>query len=57
MSYRFVDHTAELQLELEAPTREDVFREAVAALGELLAGDSQPAGAPKRTREVRAQAG
>ena len=44
MSYRFIDHTAELQLELEAPTREDVFREAVAALGDLLAGDGASAG-------------
>lgn len=34
--YRFVDHTAELELRLEAGTREGVLSEAVAALGELL---------------------
>lgn len=36
--YRFVDHTAELELQLEAGTREGVLTEAVAALGELLGG-------------------
>ena len=38
MGYRFVDHTAELQLELEAPTKENLLQEAVLALGELLGG-------------------
>ena len=46
MGYRFVDHTAELQLELEAPTRGQVLEEAVLALGELLGageqGDAEP---------------
>ena len=31
--YRFVDHTAELELRLEAGTKEGVLSEAVAALG------------------------
>jgi len=31
-----VDHTAELELEIEAPSEEAVFGEALAALGELL---------------------
>ncbi|MCZ7587310.1 MAG: archease [Gaiella sp.] len=44
MAYRFVDHTAELQLELEAPTREGVLGEAVLALGELLGGDEATGG-------------
>ena len=35
--YRWVDHTAELELELEAATAHGVFEEALAALGELLA--------------------
>lgn len=39
MSYRWVDHTAELELELEAATEEDVFREALLALAELLIGE------------------
>jgi SHS2 domain-containing protein len=40
VSYRFADHTAELQLEIEAPTRAAVFGDAVLALAELLAGDT-----------------
>jgi len=55
MSYRFVDHTAELQLELEASTREGVFEEAVVALGDVLAGDGMPEGA-EEAREVQARA-
>ena len=51
MSYRFVDHTAELQLEIDAPTREAVLEEAVLALGELLGGDGVPSGA-LRTLEL-----
>jgi SHS2 domain-containing protein len=34
--YRWVDHTAELELRVEAASEEEVFREALAALGELL---------------------
>lgn len=36
MSYWFVDHTAELQIEIEAATRAGVLEAAVLALGELL---------------------
>jgi SHS2 domain-containing protein len=36
MSYRWVDHTAELELEVDAGTEALVFREAAAALSELL---------------------
>jgi len=36
--YRFVDHTAELELQLRAGTKEGVLAEAVVALGELLGG-------------------
>ena len=36
MSYRWVEHTAELELEIEAPTEEQVFGDALAALAELL---------------------
>jgi SHS2 domain-containing protein len=44
VSYRFVDHTAELQLEIEAPSKAAVFEEAVLALRELLGGDGPPPG-------------
>jgi SHS2 domain-containing protein len=35
--YRWVDHTAELELELEADREQEIFAEALAALSELLA--------------------
>lgn len=35
--FRWVDHTAELELEIEAQTEEGVFADALAALAELLA--------------------
>jgi SHS2 domain-containing protein len=34
--YRWIDHTAELELWVEAASEEAVFREALAAFGELL---------------------
>ncbi len=34
--YRWVDHTSELGLEIEAPTEEDVYVDAAAALTELV---------------------
>lgn len=34
--FRWVDHTAELELHIEARSEEDVFSEALAALAELL---------------------
>lgn len=37
--YRWVDHTAEVELAIEAPTERDVFCDALAALGELLGVD------------------
>ncbi len=39
MSYRWVEHTAELELEIEAATEDSVFRDAVRAVGEILADD------------------
>jgi len=51
--YRFVDHTAELELQLEAGTKEGVLEEAVAALGELLGGAGDTA---RVRREVHAEA-
>jgi SHS2 domain-containing protein len=45
MSYRFVEHTAELGLELEAPTLEELLAEACRAFAELVgaSGSGKPA--------------
>jgi protein archease len=51
--YRWVDHTAELELRIEAGSEPAVFEDALAALGELLGED--PAGDPAR-HEVSASA-
>ena len=42
--FRWVEHTAELGLELEAPTREAVFAEGFAAMAELLGEGAEPGG-------------
>ncbi len=46
MAYRFVEHTAELGLELEASSLEDLLAEAARAFAELVAGSGS--GAPAR---------
>ena len=51
--HRWVDHTSEVELEIEASTEADVFREGAAALAELL-GD-EPDG-PERSRFVEVEA-
>jgi SHS2 domain-containing protein len=55
--HRWLNHTGEAELEIEAASEEDVFREAAAALRELLVegGDGEPAGVPL-TREVAVDA-
>ena len=46
MSYRWIEHTAELELELEGTSAEAVFADALLALGELLSDEgSHQAGA------------
>jgi SHS2 domain-containing protein len=45
VSYRWVEHTAELELEIDAPTEEAVFADALEAIGELL-DEEGPAGEP-----------
>ena len=51
--YRWVEHTAELQLEIDAPEEEAVFADALAALAELL--EDGGGGAPElRTLELDA---
>jgi SHS2 domain-containing protein len=47
--YRWVDHTGELELEIEAPDERAVFADAVAALRELMEDDSRETG---ETREL-----
>lgn len=49
--HRFVAHTAEVQLEIEAPSEEGVFVDAALAFAELADG----VGAEPATREVRLQ--
>jgi SHS2 domain-containing protein len=49
MTYRWMEHTAELELEIETATEEAVFTEALDALAELL-GDSS--GGERVSREV-----
>ncbi len=44
--YRWVDHTSEVELEVEAASEREVFEEALRALGELLA--EEPRGAVRR---------
>lgn len=39
MTYRWVDHTAELELRIEAETPKQVFEDALAAFAELVDGD------------------
>ena len=55
MTYRFVDHTSELRLELEAQTEASVLAEAAVAIGDLL-GDSPPERV-EVVREVQVEAG
>jgi len=43
MSYRWVDHTAEVELHIEAGSEAEVFADALAALRELI-GDAPPHG-------------
>jgi protein archease len=37
--YEWIEHTAELELHIEAPSREELFAEALAAYAELVARD------------------
>jgi len=50
MSYRWVEHTGELQLEIEAPTEEQVFGDALKALAELLGDDGHGSCLPREIR-------
>ncbi len=51
--YRWIEHTGEVELSVEAPTEHDVFVDAMRALAELLA--DEPHGAARR-RELEVTA-
>jgi SHS2 domain-containing protein len=51
--YRWVEHTSELELEIEAASEPEVFREALAAFADLVA-DEQRTDSERRELEVRA---
>jgi SHS2 domain-containing protein len=58
--FRWVEHTGELELELESTTAETLFEEALAALADLIGNDERLSGStPTRhlSREVDIQAG
>lgn len=55
MTYRWVDHTAEVEVEIEADSERDVLEDALRALAELLA--TQDPGQPEELRSVAAEAG
>jgi SHS2 domain-containing protein len=52
---RWVEHTGELEIEIEAASAEAVFAEAAAALAELLGDDDRP-GEPAASRTVAVEA-
>jgi SHS2 domain-containing protein len=51
--YRWVEHTAEVELHLEAPTQQEVFAEALAAFAELV---SREDGGARMRHDVLAEA-
>jgi SHS2 domain-containing protein len=58
--YRWLDHTAEIELELEAATERELLSDALAALKELLEGEPDQASSargPVERRTVQASAG
>jgi SHS2 domain-containing protein len=50
--FRWVDHTSELELEIEAPSEESIFAEGLSAVADL-AGDAD---GPPVTREIEVEA-
>jgi SHS2 domain-containing protein len=54
--YRWVDHTAELELRIEGSSEREVFEEALAALGELLAERTERADGGEATASVEVTA-
>ena len=56
MSYRWADHTAEVELEIDAAGEREVFEEATRALAELLGVPDEARGERVDTRSVTVQA-
>lgn len=54
--HRWVEHTGELELELEADSEEGLFREALVAFGALLSERTQDAGGATDRRRVEVRA-
>ena len=54
--YRWIDHTSELELHVEAETEGEVLEDATSALAELLRGDAEAASGEPVTREVTVNA-
>lgn len=54
--YRWVEHTSELELEIEAETEQAVYGEALAALAELFDEGDDGGAAPAATREIAVEA-
>jgi len=54
--HRWVEHTGELELELEAGSEREVLAEALEALGQLLAGDDRPSDRIGAQRTIRVSA-
>jgi SHS2 domain-containing protein len=55
-THRWIEHTAELQLEIHARSEAAIFRQAVLALRELLEEDAEPATGARVERPVEAEA-
>src|SRR3954464_753882 len=55
-THRWIEHTAELQLELHARSEAAIFRQAVLALRELLEEDAGAATGDRVERQVEAEA-
>lgn len=54
--YRWTDHTAEVELQIEAASVAAVFEEALSALAELLEREPEPGGGAPLSREVTLRA-
>ena len=55
-SHRWIEHTAELQLELHGRSEAAIFRQAVLALRELLEDEDRPAAGERVERPVEGAA-
>jgi SHS2 domain-containing protein len=54
--YRWVEHTGEVELQIDAASEEAVFADALAAFAELVGGDGGDGGPDSERREVELEA-